>query len=431
MPTTDRRHFLGSVMWGAAGIATLPRTLGAEGSPDTPGRFVPPTSIAPEDERYWQVVRRQFPLAPGVILMNAANLCPSSFAVQETVFRLTRDMDGDASSQNRAKLSPLREESRRAVAEYIGADATEVALTRNTSESNNTVVAGLDLKPGDEVVLWDQNHQTNSTSWDVRARRLGFTVRRVTTPPAPTTPAALLQAFADAFTPRTRVLAFSHVSNSSGVALPARELCALARERGVFAHVDGAQTFGALHVDVHAMGCDTYTGSAHKWLTGPKEVGVLYVRAERIPELWAADVGVGYDDSGRSGARKFESLGQRDDAAVAAVAVAVELHRSIGVDVVEQRVRQLAAAIRERVSTRLPGTRFHSPEDPATGSGVVVFAPPGLDTRQALARLYEEHKVGCATTGGATAGLRLSAHIYNTLDEVDRVVDALAAMPRG
>jgi selenocysteine lyase/cysteine desulfurase len=425
MPTTDRRHFLGSVMWGAAGIATLPRTLSAETA--GPPRFVRP-SFAPEDERYWQIVQRQFPLTPGVILMNAANLCPSSYAVQETVFKLTRDMDGDASSQNRAKLAPLREASRRAVAEYIGADATEVALTRNTSESNNTVVAGLDLKPGDEVVIWDQNHQTNSNSWDVRARRLGFTVRRVSTPPAPTTPEALLGTFADALTPRTRVLAFSHVSNTSGVALPAAELCALARERGIYAHVDGAQSFGALQVDVHAMGCDSYTGSAHKWLTGPKEVGILYVRSERIAELWAADVGVGYDDSGRSGARKFESLGQRDDAAVAALAVAVDLHRSIGADVVEERVRALASAIRQRVSERLPGTRFHSPEESATGSGVVVFAPAGLDTRQALQRLYEEHKVGCATTGGATAGLRLSAHIYNTLDEVDRVVEGLAAI---
>jgi selenocysteine lyase/cysteine desulfurase len=426
MPTTDRRHFLGSVMWGAAGMATLPHALGAAEPTQPVGRFLPPAHIPSEDERYWLMVQRQFPLVPGVVLMNAANLCPSSHAVQETLFRLTSDVDGDASSQNRAKLGALREASRRAVAELIGADENEIALTRNTSESNNTLVAGLDLKAGDEVVIWDQNHQTNSTSWDVRARRFGFTVKRVSTPPAPTTPAALLQVFADALTPRTRVLAFSHVSNSSGVALPAKQLCALARERGIFAHVDGAQTFGALAVDVHDMGCDAYTGSAHKWLTGPREVGVLYVRAERVPELWAADVGVGYSE--QNGARKFESLGQRDDAAVAAVAAAVDLHRSIGADVVEARVRALAAAIREGVSSRLPGTRFHSPQDDATSSGVVVFAPPGLDTRQTLTRLYEQHKVGIASTGGATAGLRLSAHIYNTLEEVHRVVDALATM---
>src|SRR5688572_32843601 len=128
MPTTDRRQFLGSVMWGAAGIAALPGALAAEGHEPTE-RFVRPTAFGPEDERYWQIVQRQFPLVPGVILMNAANLCPSSYAVQQMVFSLTRDTDGDASSQNRAKLTPLREASRKAVAEYIGASEAEVALT--------------------------------------------------------------------------------------------------------------------------------------------------------------------------------------------------------------------------------------------------------------------------------------------------------------
>ena len=421
MPTTDRRQFLGSVMWGAAGIAALPGALAAEGH-EPAERFVRPTAFGPEDERYWQIVQRQFPLVPGVILMNAANLCPSSYAVQQMVFSLTRDTDGDASSQNRAKLTPLREASRKAVAEYIGASEAEVALTRNTSESNNTVVAGLDLKAGDEVVIWDQNHQTNSNSWDVRARRLGFTVRRVTTPPAPTTRAALVQAFADALTPRTRVLSFSHVSNSTGVALPAADLCALAHSRGIYVHLDGAQSFGVLKVDVHAIGCDSYSASAHKWLTGPREVGVLYVRADRNAQLWAADVGVGYAETN---AHKFESLGQRDDAAVAAVAVAVDLHRSIGADVVEERTRALVAALRERISQRLPGSTFMSPADAETGSGVLVVAPAGVDVRQAVGRLYEQHKIGVATGGG---GIRLSPHIYNTLDEVDRVVEALGGM---
>lgn len=428
MSSPDRRHFLERMLWGAAGVVAIPEVLRAgEGVSGTAPGFAARPRLAPEDERYWMVVQGQFPLASGVILMNAANLCPSPYVVQEMVFALTRDVDGDASFQNRAKLSDLREASRRAVAEYLGADVDEIALTRNTSEGNNTVVAGLDLGAGDEVLLWDQNHPTNDVAWEVRAQRHGFSVRKVATPAPPTTPDALLEVFTDALTPRTRVLAFSHVSNASGVTLPASALCSLARERGIFTLVDGAQSCGALHVDVHAMGCDAYTASAHKWLTGPKEVGVLYVRAERIPEMWAADVGVGWESAVRGGARKFESLGQRDDAAVAALRAAVDLHRSIGADVVEQRVRTLATTMTERVAERLPGTRFHSPRDPETGSGVVVFAPPGMDIREAYQRLYDEHRIGCATNA---SGLRFSPHLYNTLEEVDRVVDALAGMAR-
>ena len=424
MSELDRRDFLGAMLLGGAG---LPALLPAE-SPvgRAPWPVSPPADAA--DERYWSVVRAQFPLAPDLVLMNAANLCPSSYPVQETVFRLTRDVDRDASFQNRAKLEALREASRKAVAEYLGAEAHEIALVRNTSEANNTVVAGVELGPGDEVVVWDQNHPTNHTSWEVRARRHGFTVRKVTTPPAPADAASLLEAFTSSLGPRTRLLAFSHVSNGSGVALPARELCAEARRRGIFTLVDGAQSCGVLRVDLHDMGCDAYSASAHKWLTGPKEAGILYVKSERIGEMWAADVGVGWNSALEHGARKFETLGQRDDAAVAAVGTAVDFHRAIGAEAVEARVRELVRALRERIAEVAPGTRFHTPAEPARSAGVLVFAIPGLDHRRVYGRLYEEHRVACATTGGATAGLRLSPHVYNTLEEVERVASALGGM---
>ena len=122
--------------------------------------------------------------------------------------------------------------------------ADEIALVRNTSEANNTVNNGLALKPGDEVVLWDQNHPTNNVAWDVRAARFGLRVRRVQTPAAPADAAQLVKVFEDAFGPRTRVLALTYVSNVSGLRLPVRELCESAHRRGIHVHVDGAQTWG-------------------------------------------------------------------------------------------------------------------------------------------------------------------------------------------
>ncbi len=380
-----------------------------------------------QDEEFWELVKGQFPLAPGLILMNAANLCPSPYSVQEAVFRLTRDVDGDASFQNRAKFDRLREESRSALAGYLGAGPDEIAITRNTSESNNTVLNGLTLGPGDEVVVWDQNHPTNNISWDVRAERWGFTVKRVSTPPRPSTEEELLAPFFDAVTARTRVLAVTHISNASGVALPVAALCGRAKEAGILTLVDGAQSFGAIRVDLHEMGCDYYTGSAHKWFVGPKEAGVLYVRRDRVADLWASDVGVGWRSALEGGARKFDNLGQRDDAAVAAVATAARFHEVIGPELIEARVRALVDAIKRRVREISPDARFHTSDVPALGAGVVVIQFPIADHRPLYDRLYEGHRVAGALRGGEHAGIRLCPHIYNTMAEVDRAVEAFAA----
>src|SRR5262245_38157901 len=231
-------------------------------------------------EDYWQMVRRQFAFDENKVPMNAANMCPSPRIVAEQVAELTRDIDVDCSFQNRAKYVDLLESSRRKVAQHLGVSADEIALVRNTSEANNTVNNGLALKSGDEIVIWDQNHPTNNVAWDVRAARYGLRVQRVTTPAEPTDADQLVKAFTDAFTPRTRVLALTHVSNVSGLRLPVRELCDAAHRRNLFVHVDGAQSWGALEVNLRDLGCDSYSASAHKWFVGPKEVGILYVRSE-------------------------------------------------------------------------------------------------------------------------------------------------------
>jgi selenocysteine lyase/cysteine desulfurase len=368
------------------------------------------------------LVKGQFSIRPGLIMMNAANLCPSPYPVVDAVQSLTASIDADASFQNRSKFNELRETGRVKLAAYIGAYTDEVAITRNTSESNNTVLNGLTLGPGDEVVIWDQNHPTNNISWDVRAERHGFTVVRVTTPPVPRSGSDLVQAFLDAFTARTRVLAFSHVSNVSGVAIPAKELCTAARERGVLTLVDGAQTFGAVRVDMHDMGCDFYTGSSHKWFMGPKEAGILYVRRDQVDDMWPSNVGVGWTTALENGAQKFENLGQRDDAAVSAMGTASDFHFTIGIDHIETRVRALAARMKAAVSERFPSAKFVTPMDPRLSAGVVIFSIPEADGSEVFEALYRNHQVGCAPTGG----IRFSPHIYNTMDEIDRAVEAIA-----
>ena len=301
----------------------------AAGAPVVAPALLPSLGAAADDEALFGFVRREFPFEEDKVPMNAANLCPSPRSVADRVDELTRDIDRDCSFQNRGKFAELREAARADVAAQLGVTADEVALVRNTSEANNIVNAGLTLGAGDEVLLWDQNHPTNNVAWDVRAARYGSSVRRVPVPKAPANEDDLVAPFTDAFTPNTKVVAITHVSNVSGIRLPVRRIADAAHERGIHVHVDGAQSFGALAVDVAALGADTFTSSSHKWFCGPKECGVLVVRTPSIPGLWPSEVAPGWGgdaDPDPSGARKFESMGQRDDACLAAMGTTAEFH---------------------------------------------------------------------------------------------------------
>jgi selenocysteine lyase/cysteine desulfurase len=345
--------------------------------------------------------------------------------VAERVTQLTRDIDIDCSFNNRAKFNGLLEVSRRKVAEQLGVAADEIALVRNTSEANNAINNGLPLNAGDEIVVWDQNHPTNNVAWDVRAARFGLTVKRVSTPAQPEGLDQLVHVFTDAFSSRTRVLAVTHVSNVSGLRLPVRELCDAARRRGVYVHVDGAQTWGALHVNLRQLGCDSYAASAHKWPLGPKEVGLLYVKRDRVGQIWPNMVAPGWGadvEPDVVGARKFESLGQRDDAALAAIADAVDFHQAIGAEKIEQRIRQLAETL--KASLLDAGFKLTTPLQPEFSAGVCVIDVPHKQRSEVQNKLYETHGIA----GSATGGLRLCPHIYNTMDHVQRAIAAVKAM---
>ena len=425
MPDPTRRSFLLGI---AAGAAALPHSASQAGRRADSGRRRVPSArsapAAPEDESYWEQVRARFSFREERVPMNAANLCPSPRAVAARVEELTRDIDRDCSFNNRAKFGALLEESRAQAAAQLGVDPDEVALVRNTSEANNTVAAGIPLSPGEEVVLWDQNHPTNNVAWDVRAARFGFSVRRVSVLARPSGPGELAAPFLAALSDRTRVLSVTHVSNVSGVRLPVRELAAETRRRGIHFHVDGAQTWGALDVSLRKTGCDSYSASAHKWFMGPKEAGLLYVRKERVAALWPAAVAPGWGadvEPDVAGARKFESLGQRDDACLAAVGTAARFHSAIAPSAVAARVAHLAAALKEGLTEA--GMTLVTPTAPRLSAGVCVVHAPG-DRRTAVNRLYEEHGIA----GAATGGVRLCPHVYNTAAHVERAVEGVKAL---
>jgi selenocysteine lyase/cysteine desulfurase len=409
-PDRSRRSFLRKLAGGAALLPVAARTL---------GELSPLLAATGGDEAYWHMVRYQFAFSEDKVPVNAGNLCPSPEAVAQRVTEVTRDIDIDCSFQNRDKFKETLEESRSKVAAQLGVSADEVALVRNTSEGNNTINNGLPLKAGDEVVLWDENHPTNNVAWDVRAARLGLSVKRVHLPQHPKSGAEIVDIFEKALTPQTRVLSITHVSSASGMRLPAKELTAMARGRGIYVHLDGAQSWGALHLNLREIGCDSYAASAHKWFTGPKEVGLLYVRQERIREIWPNVVAPGWGDDADPdvvGARKFESLGQRDDAALTAVGTTADFHNVLTPARVEARVMELAAELKAGLNDA--GAKLVTPVEPELSGGICIIDVPEKNRHELLDRMYNEHGIAGSTSGG----FRLCPHIYNTKEHIERAV---------
>jgi selenocysteine lyase/cysteine desulfurase len=247
----------------------------------------------------------------------------------------------------------------------------------------------------------------------------------VSTPAEPVDAGQLLELFTSACGPRARVLALTHVSNVSGLRLPVREICEVVQRRGVFVHVDGAQSWGALQMNLREVGCDSYSASAHKWFVGPKEVGLLYVRKDRIAEVWPNVVAPGWGNAVQpevEGARKFESLGQRDDAALAAIATAADFHFAIGPARVEARLYELATTLKSRLKEA--GMDLVTPLDPSLSGGVCVIRVPPEKRDAVYSKLYEEHGIAGATTGG----LRLCPHVYNTREHIERAVRGIKSL---
>ena len=418
-PHVSRRDF--ARLLALSGSVFLPGPVGAWPAPlqETPKR---------PDEKFWLSVREQFLMPPELGVLNAANLCPSPAPVLEAMYRSTKDIDGDPSFDNRQKMSAGKENTRRLVASFLGVTPEEIVLTRNTSEANNMVSSGLDLTPGDSVIIFADNHPSNNDAWKQKAARFGYTVTTISLPNPHPGPEYYVDAVTKAITSRTRVIAFTHHTSTVGDVLPARELCRIAREHGVMTLVDGACTLGMLDLNLSDIQPDFYTGSSHKWPCGPKEVGVLYVNARvngRIhPSIISAYPGaVGI-------ARTMEAMGQRDEPAIIGFGEAISFQTKIGRKAIEERSRSLGQALVAGLR-RIDGVQLWTHPDPSLSGAVVSFRPGSLDVAKLSAALYRNDRIGCAIRAGADRpGIRFSPHMYNTMAEVDRAVAAIAKYMR-
>jgi isopenicillin-N epimerase len=260
----------------------------------------------------------------------------------------------------------------------------ELAILRNATEANNVVCNGLDMKSGDEAILTDQEHPGCRGCWEQKAARFGINIVNLTLPSPPQAPEEIVELFGHAITPRTRILVFSHITSPGGLILPVKQICAMARAKGVLTHVDGAHAVGQLPLDLHDLGCDFYASSPHKWLMAPKGTGLLYVREELLELLWVNTCSGSWHDYTLK-AYRFENLGTSNLSVMVGLKAALDFVHTIGVERIYARIHQQARRVRDVVAS-YPELQFANASRDDFYGGLVSF----FNTKGDLSKVGQE-----------------------------------------
>jgi len=419
-PSTSRREFIGSISGGVMGGLLL-HGIG-HAAPALSDRT--PAGAGPHDERFWGMVRSQFPLREDPVYLNNGTMGPSPYPVLDAVRAEMEDID-------RAGRYGGWDVARPVVAAFINAAPEEISLTHNVTEGISVVACGIPLKRGDEVILTDHEHVGNALPWLARARRDGLVIK--TFSPAPTA-AGTLERISGLLTARTRVIAVPHITCTTGHVLPARDISALGRSKNIFVMIDAAHTPGMMPLDVKLMGCDFLASCGHKWMLGPKGTGFLYVRKEVLEVLEPFWTGGGSDAGWdvRQGTMAFRPDAHRFDFASQNAALYVGLNAAIdfinriGIDNIRARDVMLAGYLRSRLEELGDRVRVLTPSEAGSFGAVVAFqlkkTPYDVlyrflaEERKIITRMVPENGVNCN---------RVSTHIYNSQAEVDRLLEAV------
>jgi len=419
----DRRGFLSSF----AGAAVAGASLGFGGEllarlAQAPGQLPDRGLYDSNEEAYWTELRKQFLIPADEVYLNNGTVGSSPAPVLRAVF------DGYNETEKMAQSDPedypiwgyaAWNEFRDPLAAFVGCTRDEIALLRNATEANSYIANGLDLKAGDEVLMTDQEHPGGEHPFNLRAKRYGIVVKKIGLPKPVPNAAAVLNLVNDAITPRTRVLFFSHITTVTGVVLPAKELCTLARSKGILSAVDGAHVVGMMALNVHDLGCDMYSSSPHKWLQAPKGSGFLYVRDEVIDRLWNTIVTAGWDEP-KLRAERFQRIGSSNVPSLWGMRAAVKLANDIGLERIERRHRKMADYILGEMVKR--GAESWTSPDAALRCAIASVDVPPIQITEIETWMWQNKKI--RIRGGGPSKIRLSTPYYLLRNDVDRYLAA-------
>lgn len=374
------------------------------------------------DEEFWFRIQQAFTVDRSLINLNNGGVSPSPEFVQEAM-KTHLDFSNQAPVYNMWRiLEPRREGVRRRLARMFEVDSEEIALTRNASESLQTCQLGIDLKAGDEVLTTDQDYGRMITTFKQRERREGIVLKQFSIPIPAEDDDEIVELFRKNITPDTKMILMCHIINITGQILPVKKVVQMAREYDIPVVVDGAHAFAHFSFKHADLDCDYYSTSLHKWLFAPHGTGMLYVRKEKIKELWPLMAAAESQDED---IRKFEEIGTHPAANYLAIGEAITFHEGIGDARKEARLKYLNDVwIDEIIDDER--VALHTSRDPKFACGIATVEIKGMEPGELASRMWQKHRIIVTPINHPQfKGVRVTPNVYTTLEEISRFTDSM------
>ncbi len=415
----NRKQFISTLGVGAAGLMTF----GCKNSIATT-KALPVFSMENPDA-FWAAVRDEFPLTRERTYMNNGGLGPASSRVLNAVQAKMKELQETSESGH----DEIMDETRAVAADFLGADTDEICFTRNSTEANSIIAAGLKLKEGDEVIFESHAHPGGGIAWMNRQKRHGVKVKIFD--PDPDSIEGNLNRIEALITPKTRVIQLSHVTAPTGILFDVKAVAQMARERDIWFHIDGAQSAGMFPFNLHEIGCHSYGTSGHKWMGGPRGTGILYIAKDHMDEVEASHAGA------YSGPYEFpdtftyvpraqrHEYGTRNTEIIAGLAVAMQFQNSIGMDRIAAYGQGLATYLQKGLR-EIDSVEVLTPEDLRMYRSMTTFKCAKVDFHNLYESLSHDYHFRCRIVEerGLNA-VRISTHLYNSKADCDRVMESV------
>ena len=422
MHSPSKRHFLQSVA--AAGASSLLPFAGFERVLERARQHSPETLARRED--LWDEMRHAYTVTPDFIQLENGYFSLASNPVLEAYLGHIRRVNAQSSFYMRTKQVDDKLASRGELARLLGCSPDELIITRNTTESLDTVIASFDWKAGDEAVMAEQDYGAMLDMFKFQARRFGIVNRIVSLPLHPASDEEIVRLYESALTSRTRLLMIGHMINITGQILPVRKITEMAHRHGVPVMVDGAHAFAQLDFTIGDLGgVDYYASSLHKWLGTPLGAGILYVRKDRIAPMWQlfGDTGFADDDI-----RKLNHTGTHAVATDLAIIDAIRFHETIGIARKSARLRYLQRYWTDQVRTH-PNIVLNTPAAPERSGAIANVGVKGIAPKDLAKRLLDQYRIfTVAINNAGVVGVRVTPQVFTTTAELDAFVKALRAI---
>lgn len=387
---------------------------------------VPPTDIA-TDEDFWRYIQQAYTVSNSIINLNNGGVCPQPLVVQEAVERYNKLSNEAPSYYMWRTLDMGREPLRMKLAEIAGCSKEELAINRNSSEALETVIFGLRLKKGDEVVLTKQDYPNMINAWKQRAHREGIVLKWIDFDFPIEDKDFIVRKFAEAFTENTKVVQITHIINWMGQILPVKEIAGEARKRGIEVLVDAAHSFAHIDYKIPDLDCDYFGTSLHKWLCAPFGSGLLYVKKDKVKNLYPL-FAAGEPES--EDIRKFENLGTRSFAIEQAIAQAINFHQMIGSERKEKRLQYLKNYWTEKVKS-LPKVKIGTSLNPQFSCAIALLQIEGKTPQEVQQFLFNSFKIHTVAINWENIhGVRITPNVYTRTEDLDRLVRAITDLSR-